>query len=111
MDPYEILKRPIVTEKSSFQSDNLNRYTFEVDPRANKRQIKETHALFPCYNRAAPGNRLNEFVGPDLYSPDLLNENRMLLSVNLNAERRAGKIGKKRVTPSHESLDILSAVL
>jgi len=41
MDPYEILKRPIVTEKSSFQSDNLNRYTFEVDPRANKRQIKE----------------------------------------------------------------------
>jgi large subunit ribosomal protein L23 len=41
MDPYEILKRPIVTEKSSFQSDSLNRYTFEVDVRANKRQIKE----------------------------------------------------------------------
>jgi large subunit ribosomal protein L23 len=41
MDPYEILKRPIVTEKSSFQSDVLNRYTFEVDVRANKRQIKE----------------------------------------------------------------------
>ena len=41
MDPYEILKRPIVTEKSSFQSTNLNRYTFEVDVRANKRQIKE----------------------------------------------------------------------
>ncbi len=41
MDPYEILKRPIVTEKSGFQSTNLNRYTFEVDVRANKRQIKE----------------------------------------------------------------------
>jgi len=41
MDPYEILKRPIVTEKSSYQSDTLNRYTFEVDVRANKRQIKE----------------------------------------------------------------------
>ena len=41
MDAYEILKRPIVTEKSSFQSDSLNRYTFEVDVRANKRQIKE----------------------------------------------------------------------
>jgi len=41
MDPYEILKRPVITEKSGFQSDNLNRYTFEVDARANKRQIKE----------------------------------------------------------------------
>jgi len=41
MDPYEILKRPIVTEKSSYQSDTLSRYTFEVDVRANKRQIKE----------------------------------------------------------------------
>lgn len=41
MDPYEILRRPIITEKSSFQSDNLHRYTFEVDVRANKHQIKE----------------------------------------------------------------------
>ena len=41
MDPYEILRRPIITEKSSFQSDNLDRYTFEVDVRANKHQIKE----------------------------------------------------------------------
>ena len=41
MDPYEVLKRPLVTEKSSFQSDHLNRYTFEVDVHANKRQIKD----------------------------------------------------------------------
>ena len=41
MNPYEVLKRPIVTEKSSFQSDHLNRYTFEVDVRANKHQIKD----------------------------------------------------------------------
>jgi large subunit ribosomal protein L23 len=41
MDPYEILKRPVVTEKSNYQSGSLNRYTFEVDARANKRQIKE----------------------------------------------------------------------
>jgi len=41
MDPYEVLKRPILTEKSSFQSDNLHRYTFEVDVRANKRQIRD----------------------------------------------------------------------
>ena len=40
MDAYEILRRPIVTEKSSLQSESLNRYTFEVDVRANKQQIK-----------------------------------------------------------------------
>jgi large subunit ribosomal protein L23 len=41
MDPYEILRRPIVTEKSGFQSENLHRYTFEVDVRANKHQIRD----------------------------------------------------------------------
>jgi large subunit ribosomal protein L23 len=41
MDPYQVLIRPVVTEKSSFQSDHLDRYTFEVDVRANKHQIKQ----------------------------------------------------------------------
>ncbi len=41
MNPYEILRRPILTEKSSLQSEHLNRYTFEVDCRANKHQIKD----------------------------------------------------------------------
>ncbi len=41
MDPYQVLRRPIVTEKSSLQSEHLNRYTFEVDVRANKLQIKD----------------------------------------------------------------------
>ena len=41
MHTYEILKRPIITEKSNFQSDVLGQYTFEVDSRANKQQIKE----------------------------------------------------------------------
>ena len=41
MHPYEVLKRPIVTEKTSRQSDTENRYSFEVDRRANKLQIKE----------------------------------------------------------------------
>jgi len=40
MEPYEVLRRPILTEKSSLQSEYLNRYTFEVDRRANKQQIK-----------------------------------------------------------------------
>ncbi len=41
MDPYQVLKRPIITEKSGYQSDNLNRYTFEVDVRANKHLVKQ----------------------------------------------------------------------
>jgi large subunit ribosomal protein L23 len=41
MHPYDVLKRPVITEKSNFQSDVLGQYTFEVDRRANKRQIKE----------------------------------------------------------------------
>jgi large subunit ribosomal protein L23 len=45
VDPYQVLLRPIITEKSSFQSDNLDRYTFEVDVRANKHQIKQAVEL------------------------------------------------------------------
>jgi large subunit ribosomal protein L23 len=41
MEPYEVLRRPIITEKSSLQSEYFNRYTFEVDIRANKLQIKD----------------------------------------------------------------------
>lgn len=38
---YEILRRPIITEKTSFQSSKLNQYVFEVDRKATKAQIKE----------------------------------------------------------------------
>lgn len=41
MHPYEVIKRPILTEKSGFQSDALRRYTFEVDVRANKHQVRQ----------------------------------------------------------------------
>ena len=36
----EILRKPILTEKASILTEKLNRYTFQVDPRANKLQIK-----------------------------------------------------------------------
>ena len=35
----EIIKRPIITEKSMLLVENLNKYTFSVDKRANKVQI------------------------------------------------------------------------
>lgn len=45
MHPYEVLKRPIVTEKSLRLRDEFNQYVFEVDRRANKRQVKEAVEL------------------------------------------------------------------
>jgi large subunit ribosomal protein L23 len=44
---YDVLRRPLVTEKSNFQSTKLNQYTFEVPVSANKAQIKEAvEAMF-----------------------------------------------------------------
>jgi len=44
---YDILRRPLITEKTNFQSSNLNQFTFEVGSKANKRQIKEAvEAMF-----------------------------------------------------------------
>ena len=40
MNIYQILKRPILTEKSDYQRDN-DQYVFEVARQANKLQIKE----------------------------------------------------------------------
>jgi len=41
MHVYDVLKRPITTEKSNQLKDDLRQYAFEVDDRANKQQIKE----------------------------------------------------------------------
>lgn len=38
---YDIILRPVITEKSTVQVDDLNQYVFEVAPEANKIQIKE----------------------------------------------------------------------
>jgi len=40
MNIYEVLKRPILTEKTDYQRD-VQQYVFEVDRRANKHQIKQ----------------------------------------------------------------------
>ncbi len=40
MHTYEVLKRPLQTEKTMYLKD-LRQYAFEVDKRANKQQIKE----------------------------------------------------------------------
>jgi large subunit ribosomal protein L23 len=44
---YDILRRPIVTEKSNFQSTKLRQYVFEVPRTATKAQVKEAvEAMF-----------------------------------------------------------------
>ncbi len=40
MNLYEIIRRPLVTEKSSIDRDANNTVTFAVDPRANKVEIR-----------------------------------------------------------------------
>jgi large subunit ribosomal protein L23 len=41
----DIIRRPIVTEKSNFQADYLNQFSFMVDQRANKLQVKQAVEL------------------------------------------------------------------
>jgi large subunit ribosomal protein L23 len=38
---YDIIRRPVITEKSNIMSSETNQYVFEVDMRANKIQIKD----------------------------------------------------------------------
>jgi len=38
---YEILRRPLITEKSNYQSRKLNQYAFEVADNANRTQVKD----------------------------------------------------------------------
>ena len=41
----EVIRRPVVTEKSNILAAEENQYTFVVDPRANKIQIKQAVEL------------------------------------------------------------------
>jgi large subunit ribosomal protein L23 len=38
---YEVLRRPLVTEKSSYQSGKLNQYSFIVSDSATRKQVKD----------------------------------------------------------------------
>lgn len=40
-----IIRRPLITEKSNHLADARNQYTFVVDPKANKLQIKQAVEL------------------------------------------------------------------
>ena len=41
MNAYDVIKRPVITEKTSIQKEDANQITFEVDRRANRVQIRK----------------------------------------------------------------------
>lgn len=43
----EVLRRPLITEKTNEQADFNNQYSFEVDRRANKHMVKD--AVETCF--------------------------------------------------------------
>jgi large subunit ribosomal protein L23 len=40
MIDYDIIRRPVITEKTNIQKEKANQVTFEVDPRANRIEVK-----------------------------------------------------------------------
>lgn len=53
MEAIHVIKRPLVTEKSTFDTEAHNRYAFEVDLGARKEQIKA--AVEQLYNVKVAG--------------------------------------------------------
>ncbi|MCG6973528.1 MAG: 50S ribosomal protein L23 [Desulfobacterales bacterium] len=41
MISYDLIKRPVITEKTNIQKESYNQITFEIDPKANRVEIKK----------------------------------------------------------------------
>src|SRR5919202_302599 len=71
LEPYQVVVRPLITEKATHLSERHNAYTFEVNPLATKTEIKEAvEALFnvkvqdaPPQNRRGKARRYRLKVG------------------------------------------------
>jgi large subunit ribosomal protein L23 len=71
LEEYQILRKPMITEKSSTLKDNNNQVVFEVDPKANKSEIsKAVEKLFKVtvlsvrtQNRSGKRKRLGKHLG------------------------------------------------
>lgn len=48
MDKYEVIIKPLITEKGTYLAQDRNAYCFQVSPRANKTEIKQ--AVEKIYN-------------------------------------------------------------
>ena len=45
LHPYDVIRRPVITEKSTLLQDEHNQYVFEIAINANKIQVKEAVEL------------------------------------------------------------------
>ena len=61
MITHEIIKRPLITEKTSIQKELYNQLTFEVDRRANRIEIKR--AIETIFNVRVSGVKTVQVIG------------------------------------------------
>jgi large subunit ribosomal protein L23 len=61
MMQYDVIKRPLITEKTSIQKETSNQLTFEVDPQANRMEIKR--AVENIFNVNVAGVRTMQVKG------------------------------------------------
>ena len=61
MIQHDVIRRPVITEKTSIQKETSNQLTFEVDPRANRIEIKR--AVENIFNVNVAGVRTMQVKG------------------------------------------------
>ena len=61
MTPYDVIKRPLITEKTNDQKEAHNQLTFEVDPGANRVMIRR--AVEEIFKVHVTGVRTMRFTG------------------------------------------------
>jgi large subunit ribosomal protein L23 len=61
MNQYDIIKRPVNTEKTTIQKEAANQVTFEVDPKANRIEIEK--AVEAVFNVKVSGVRTLQVKG------------------------------------------------
>jgi len=61
LQPYQVIIRPLVTEKGTHQSTRYNSYTFMVNPLATKTQIQT--AVEELFNKRVLGVRTQNYPG------------------------------------------------
>ena len=61
MIQYEIIRRPLITEKTTIQKESFNQVTFEVDRRANRVEIRR--AIEKIFNVRVAAVRTMQITG------------------------------------------------
>jgi large subunit ribosomal protein L23 len=61
LEPYQVVIRPLITEKATHISERYNAYTFEVNPLAGKTEIK--NAIETLFNVKVAGIRIQNRRG------------------------------------------------